>query len=979
MRIINRFWATFIIATKRILSQPGMALATVLGMIFAISLSMSVPLYTSSVYNRIFLQRVGYLAGDNTQSSSAFPPFTFLFTYDSNILGNLQWENLAKVNDFLKNQTGAVLGLPVKDYARYLATNPLALFPANIKTFPDDQKPLMWSSIAFIDNMQKHIDVVEGKFPEYTADGPVQVMVNTDLATELGLQVGEDYMLFARDQVINGAKSTVSIPVRIAGIYQATDPNEGYWFIKPAMLKERLMVNEDIFAKRISPMLSDEIYGAFWFISIDGSSVRPNQAMSTVYRIVNLTKQADQRLPRIKLSVSPVDALLSYQRSANLLTVLLFAFSVPIFGLLLAFITMTASMTVERQRNEIAVLRSRGAMIAQMLGIATIESMILGAISLAIAIPASAGVALAIGRTRSFLDFSSTGGVALNWDPTTLYFGLGAIALTLLARLLPTIQAARDTIVLYKRERARALRPPVWQRMWLDVILLVPAAYGLYQLRQSGSIDVLGASAKGDPFTNPLLIMVPALAIFACSLFFLRLMPFFMRALTWIFSRTRSVGLMMATRHLARTPSTYTLPLVLLILTLSLSAFTATLAGTLDHHLHDMMYYRLGSDTTFTDLGDMPETSSPMGGPSASAAQTESQSSGSSSGFGIEDPNPPGWYFLPVSEYLKLPGVKEATRVGRYQATAMFGSQYESGDILGIDRYNLPNIAFWRPDFARSSLGELMNRLASTPDGLLVTDEFLAAHALNKDDLISLRIVNYQTAKEVDFHIAGTFHLFPTYYPGKDDKTLFVGNLDYIFEAVGSEYPYDVWLKTDGTTDTKTMDTAATRVIQARTLSWNQPSVMINEEQARPERQGLFGVLSVGFAAAALLTVLGFLLYALLSYQRRFVELGVLRAVGLSASQMTAFLASELAFLILMGGLIGTALGIWISNNFIPFLQVGADPQSQIPPYVVYIAWPAILRVYVLFGLLFVVALVTLVILLRRMKIFQAIKMGETV
>jgi putative ABC transport system permease protein len=93
---------------------------------------------------------------------------------------------------------------------------------------------------------------------------------------------------------------------------------------------------------------------------------------------------------------------------------------------------------------------------------------------------------------------------------------------------------------------------------------------------------------------------------------------------------------------------------------------------------------------------------------------------------------------------------------------------------------------------------------------------------------------------------------------------------------------------------------------------------------------------------------------------------------------MTAFLAAELAFLILMGGLVGTGLGVWISNMFIPYLQVGSDAASQIPPYVVYVAWQEILRVYALFGLLFIVALVTLVVLLRRMKIFQAIKMGES-
>lgn len=338
----------------------------------------------------------------------------------------------------------------------------------------------------------------------------------------------------------------------------------------------------------------------------------------------------------------------------------------------------------------------------------------------------------------------------------------------------------------------------------------------------------------------------------------------------------------------------------------------------------------------------------------------------------------PGWFFLPVTDYLRVPGVQDATRVGRYQATAIFGNRYEVGELLGVDRYNLPNIAFWRSDFADESLGGLMNRLAAQPDGLLVTEEFMAKNVLSIGDLITLRVVNYQQAKEVDFYVVGTFNLFPTYYPG--EKTLFVANLDYIFMSVGGEFPYDVWLKTgDQPVDVKAMSLQTIQTIGARTISWKEPLSMIAREQTRPERQGLFGVLSVGFGAAALLTVLGFLLYALLSYQRRFVELGVLRAVGLSAGQMTAFLAAELAFLILMGGLIGTVLGIWISNMFIPYLQVGASPQSQIPPYVVYVAWPAIMRVYALFGALFVVALTTLVVLLRRMKIFQAIKMGESV
>jgi putative ABC transport system permease protein len=152
----------------------------------------------------------------------------------------------------------------------------------------------------------------------------------------------------------------------------------------------------------------------------------------------------------------------------------------------------------------------------------------------------------------------------------------------------------------------------------------------------------------------------------------------------------------------------------------------------------------------------------------------------------------------------------------------------------------------------------------------------------------------------------------------------------------------------------------------------------IVDEQRRPERQGLFGVLSVGFGAAALLTVLGFLLYALFSFRRRFIELGVLRAIGLSAGQMASFLAWELAFLLLVGLAAGTGLGVWVSKLFIPYLQVGAKATDLIPPYVVEIAWPEIFRIYILFGLLFVFALGTLAALLMRMQIFQAVKLGET-
>ena len=135
----------------------------------------------------------------------------------------------------------------------------------------------------------------------------------------------------------------------------------------------------------------------------------------------------------------------------------------------------------------------------------------------------------------------------------------------------------------------------------------------------------------------------------------------------------------------------------------------------------------------------------------------------------------------------------------------------------------------------------------------------------------------------------------------------------------------------------------------------------------------------MGFITAALLTVLGFFMYALFSFRQRFISLGILRAVGMSTGQMIALIAFELAALILSGLTLGTLLGVWVSELFIPYLQLGDAATELVPPYLVEIAWPAIYRIYALFLLLFVVALGVLAMLLRRMKIFQAIKLGETV
>jgi putative ABC transport system permease protein len=76
---------------------------------------------------------------------------------------------------------------------------------------------------------------------------------------------------------------------------------------------------------------------------------------------------------------------------------------------------------------------------------------------------------------------------------------------------------------------------------------------------------------------------------------------------------------------------------------------------------------------------------------------------------------------------------------------------------------------------------------------------------------------------------------------------------------------------------------------------------------------------------------------------------------------------------------LGAGLGVWASTLFIPYFQIGSGKSAVVPPFVVHIAWQQLGLILVIFGSMFIVAVVVLVVLLRRMRVFEAVKLGETV
>lgn len=948
--------AVFRVSARRLAHQPGLAFSLFVGLVTAVALTISIPIYADGVGYRVLSDRL-YRDPNDTA-----PPFSFLFRYVGSWSGYLEWEALGEIDAYMQTSAAPAIGLVQRNVVRHVKTDRMRLFPAVAGAYDSVSNPLAFVSLGFLSDVEPHIEILDGQRarPPVGIGGPLEVLVSTKLVQETGIQPGEEYVVYSEEAPQSGGK--VQQEVRVAGVWRAVDPAEDYWFYQQSAFDQVLLLPEASYAQ-LSAGMKGEVGLALWSLVFDGQGLQTSDVGELVGRILAVEKEAASRLDNLDLARSPKEKLLDFRRTVQFLTLSLYVVGLPIIALVVYFISLVSGMLVSRQRNEVAMLRSRGTTTGQVIGIYLFEGLIVGVASTVVGVLLGERLAQVMGWTRSFLVLERRAllDTTLSW--TNLRYGLVALAVSLLASTGPAISAARATIVTYKQELARALRPPFWQRAYLDVLLLLPALYGYYLMRQRGTISFLEAEGQaGSPFSNPYLFLVPVFFVFGLALLAIRLYPWMMRLLAWLANAWRGSVPVLALRHLARSARQYVGPLLLLVLTLSLAVFTASMARTLDAYTRDRCYYVVGSDFRLVEMGESTEREQQagLGGDGTDPAQEE-------------DAEGPAWLFLPVSEHLRIPGVGAAARVWEKEVTAKLAAGNVKARFMGVDRIDFGQVAFFRRDYAPASFGALMNALAVRDDAVLVSRD-LHDQGLEVGDRVQIQIP-LGDAPTVRFTVGGVVDMFPRLYP--EDGPFFVGNLDFIFDHVGATYPYDVWLRADPhvTADAVLRGADELGVDVMRAYDARE---MTHAAQFSTERQGVFGLLSVGFVAAALLTVLGFLIYSYISFSQRYIELGVLRAIGLSMGQMAAFLAAEQLTLIVTGTAAGTGLGVLSSRLFVPFFQVQAGEHPFTPPFIVQVAWDRLSYMYAVFGVMFLAGVMVLFFSLRRMRVFEAVKLGET-
>jgi len=946
-------------AAKRLWNNGLLILSTAFGLLVAATLVTAIPMFAEGISELLLKKelekpnlRISGLPASAVQlrhfsRHKPNEPATTVSTY-------------LEADNFYSTQMSAIVGLEETIQVSYLQTDVVPLM-----RFSDDTESLLkargldYGFFVTIDDQNEHVKLLEGRLPESIWDTVVEegsgqqlplieaMMINDSLDL-LGYLVGDRVKTVYKD--INTGQE-FPIAVDIVGRFVPEDESSDYWFynVESAFDRGAMFVNRDLYLDRLLKEHPGLFYEATWYSDFNPDSINAGNYRRVTGGLYGLRSSTNNILPNTKLEYSPEQIFAEFENKLFFLQLLLLILSAPVVAIVLYYISLSAGMVVDRQRSEIAILKSRGVGTLQITGVYLLEGMIIGAFALAIGPLLALGMAQIVGKTYTFLVFTNRESLPIDLSLRHYMYAGGAILLSIAATLVPAVSAARQSIVEYKAGVSRTTRKPLFQRFFLDIALFALSIYGFISLRNRDSL--LSVGPEGEFFSDPLLLVMPVIFIFAVAVLFLRFFPWLVALLAWAGSRWWGVGIHLGLRQIGRSPGQFSRLVLLLILTLALGTFSASMASTIDRNVTDRALFGVGAPAFIEESGEWDEENEE-------------------------------WLIQPVDVHENASTEDGDPLINNY---ARFWEKGGDGDakfeipgrgamkditVYGIDPVPFAKTTFWRRDFSIYDLNSLANALAGDERALLADKSYFGDQLrYNLGDPMVIRFGQTDT----EFFLSGWIDSFPTHYP--EDGPFVVGNLDYIHRNIG-ESPWDVLIQPAN--DASATELAnSLKQLDLHILDSKDARVIIQDARDDATQIGTFGVLTAGFVISTILTLLGFLLYSFFSFRRRLQQFGILRAMGLSVKQMIGLFMFENGFLIGLGTLIGTILGIITGKMFIPFLQLSADQQASTPAFVIETAWGDIAKIYMLFILVLAIAVPISIWMLRNIRIHEAMKFGE--
>ncbi|MDR0286234.1 MAG: ABC transporter permease, partial [Clostridiales bacterium] len=238
----------------------------------------------------------------------------------------------------------------------------------------------------------------------------------------------------------------------------------------------------------------------------------------------------------------------------------------------------------------------------------------------------------------------------------------------------------------------------------------------------------------------------------------------------------------------------------------------------------------------------------------------------------------------------------------------------------------------------------------------------------------------FTTSITIPVVVVGVVDYWPTYYPEyvKNDYSddIVVGNIDYFMKFLPADERVDLWLKKDPKVKIddvyKSMEE---KNIMDKVQNVQYEGKLLLDMKNDSLLLALNGAFSMGFVSTMLVSMIGFLVYWMMSIRKRKLQFGILRAIGVTRLKTSIMILWEH----LMTSGVAVAVGMLVGNlavkQFVPLLKMAYN-QSVLPSsYVTSIK--DTLNIYITVGLMLIAGIVIIAVYIDKLKINEAVKLGE--
>jgi hypothetical protein len=189
--------------------------------------------------------------------------------------------------------------------------------------------------------------------------------------------------------------------------------------------------------------------------------------------------------------------------------------------------------------------------------------------------------------------------------------------------------------------------------------------------------------------------------------------------------------------------------------------------------------------------------------------------------------------------------------------------------------------------------------------------------------------------------IVGNVGMFPPLDPGAPSVVVDGATVEWLRFATSGQVtaPDEWWLSVPDADSAAVVATLQAPPFTAEVVARTGLAAALSGD---PIPLGVIGALGLGALAALVIAAIGFVVSATISTSERIAEFALLRAIGISPRQLTAWLALEHAFLLAFGVVAGVGLGLLLAWLVLPFSTLTASGAAAVPTPAVVVPWEAV-------------------------------------